>query len=83
MDGMFYHCESLQKLDLSSFNTDNVLRMKNMFYCCKSLKNLDISHFSVPYIDLESTMLEKCDYVETFILPKILLEDRRFMNYSL
>lgn len=83
MDGMFYHCESLQKLDLSSFNTDNVLNMRNMFYYCKSLKNLDISHFSVPYIDLKSTMLEKCDYIETFILPKILLEDRRFMNYDI
>lgn len=70
MDGMFYHCQSLQKLDLSSFNTDNVLNMRNMFYYCKSLKNLDISHFSVPYVDLESTMLEKCDYIETFILPK-------------
>ena len=31
---MFYKCSSLKKLDLSNFNTNNVLNMKSMFDGC-------------------------------------------------
>jgi surface protein len=37
---MFYLCEKLVRLDLSSFNTSNVTNMKHMFYCCSALQSI-------------------------------------------
>ena len=31
---MFYECRSLEELNLSNFNTNNVTNMKGMFYEC-------------------------------------------------
>ena len=42
---MFYGCSSLTSLDLSNFNTSNVIDMNNMFYGCSSLTSLDLSNF--------------------------------------
>ena len=38
MRSMFSWCESLESIDLSSFNTNNVNNMSDMFYDCESLK---------------------------------------------
>ena len=37
---IFYGCNSLKKIDLSNFNTQNVRNMSYMFYGCNSLKIL-------------------------------------------
>ena len=43
---MFNKCSSLQRLNLSNFNTNNVTNMSYMFNECRSLKELDISYFN-------------------------------------
>jgi surface protein len=43
---MFSYCKSLTKLDLSNFNTDNVINMSYMFTFCTSLESLDLSNFN-------------------------------------
>lgn len=43
--GMFYNCESLQTIDLSSFNTSNSVEFTRMFAGCSNLENLDVSQF--------------------------------------
>ena len=35
---MFYGCLSLERFNLSKFNTDNVVDMNNIFFDCVSLK---------------------------------------------
>jgi len=40
MDYMFSHCESLEELDLRSFDVDKVKYMTEMFYGCSSLKTI-------------------------------------------
>lgn len=45
MSCMFYCCESLTELDVSSFNTGNVKTMSSMFSNCAALKRLDLSNF--------------------------------------
>ena len=45
MNKMFWGCENLVNLNLSSFNTKNVDNMSYMFYDCKNLNNLDLSSF--------------------------------------
>ena len=39
---MFTECSSLESIDLSSFNTNNVTNMSDMFSFCSSLKKENI-----------------------------------------
>jgi len=43
---MFNECSSLKKVDISSFNTENINRMELMFNGCKSLEGLNLSNFN-------------------------------------
>ena len=43
---MYYQCNSLTKLNLSNFNTQNVTNMIGMFQNCNSLTNLNLSNFN-------------------------------------
>ena len=42
MSGMFRDCSSLTKIDLSNFNTKNVIDMAQMFAGCSSLRKENI-----------------------------------------
>ena len=42
MSYIFSHCKSLESIDLSSFNTNNVIDMNFMFCGCESLKKENI-----------------------------------------
>ncbi len=42
MEKMFYNCNALTSLDLSSFNTTYVTNMSNMFNGCRNLSTLDL-----------------------------------------
>ena len=46
---MFNNCSSLNKLNLSSFDTNKVRNMSYMFAYCSSLKELDLSSFKAKY----------------------------------
>ena len=45
MDYMFADCESLEEIDLESFNTSSAITLSGMFYNCISLKSINISNF--------------------------------------
>ena len=57
---MFYCCESLTELDLSCFDTSNVIDMCAMFDGCKSLIQLDLSNFNTSSVTSMSAMLYSC-----------------------
>ena len=61
MSNMFYCCERLTSLDLSSFNTANVTDMSNMFYDCESLTSLDLSSFNTANVTDMSNMFYDCE----------------------
>ena len=42
MMAMFYNCNAMKDIDLSSFDASNVTQMNAMFYGCSSLKQLDL-----------------------------------------
>lgn len=46
LDGMFSGCSGLIELDVSNFNTDNVVDMCGMFSGCSNLTKLDLSSFN-------------------------------------
>ena len=45
MSYMFNGCNSLENIDLSNFNTENITSMNSMFYGCNSIKDLNLSYF--------------------------------------
>ena len=47
MSNMFKRCSSLTSLNLSSFNTANVILMGGMFSSCSGLTSLNLSHFDM------------------------------------
>ena len=57
---MFYGCSSLEKINVSGFNTENVKYMNGMFLGCSSLKELNISHFNFSNVIDISSMFFKC-----------------------
>ena len=59
-DGVFYRCSSLKELDLSSFNTANVIGMGSMFSECSSLKSLDLSNFNTSNVTTMYGMFYGC-----------------------
>ena len=58
------NCSSLEKLDLSSFNTKNVTNMETMFHGCSSLTKLDLRNFDMNNLTNSYSMF---GYVPTVI----------------
>ena len=61
---MFKHCNSLQKLDLSNFDTTKVMTMKEMFNDCNSLKKINLSTFKVNDSSIIKGMFSACYLLE-------------------
>ena len=58
---MFYKCSSLTSLNLSNFNTSQVISMNNMFYECSSLTSLNLSNFNISQVKNKNNMFYNCD----------------------
>jgi surface protein len=54
MVGMFSGCSSLTSLDVSNFNTDNVVDMADMFSYCSNLTSLDLSSFNTSKVEYDA-----------------------------
>ena len=60
MSFMFYFCDSLTELDLSSFDTSNVTNMQSMFNSCWNLKKINISSFNTSNVTNMYLMFAYC-----------------------
>ena len=65
LGSMFQNCSSLQTLDLSSWNTENVTSMNGMFRGCTSLQTLDLSSFNTGKVYGMSYMFKDCSTLTT------------------
>ena len=68
MERMFDHCESLESLDLSNFDTSKVKDMSGMFCCCYLLQTLDLSNFDTSNVKNMSYMFYGCTNLKTLNL---------------
>ena len=68
MSYMFYGCQALNSLDLSSFNTANVTNMYSMFYMCQALNSLDLSSFNTANVTNMSEMFSYCQTLNSLDL---------------
>ena len=57
---MFWRCDSLKSMDLSSFDTTNVQDMRSMFEYCNALTSLDLSTFNTTNVRDTTFMFYDC-----------------------
>ena len=57
---MFYDCINITEIDLSHFDTSQVIYMNRMFYNCISLALLDLSHFDTSQVIYMNSMFYNC-----------------------
>ena len=69
-DGMFYSLASLKTIDLSVFDTSNVVNMNGMFMNCSSLEELDLSKFNTSNVVNMNGMFMDCSSLEELDLSK-------------
>ena len=60
MCNMFYNCQELTSVDLSSFKTDNVTNMQSMFCECHKITSLDIRKFNTSNVTDMGYMFKGC-----------------------
>jgi surface protein len=60
MGNMFNSCEKLTELDLSVFDTSNVILMDKMFCGCSSLTELNLSSFNTEKVESMAVMFSGC-----------------------
>ena len=65
---MFYRCSSLESIDLSSFNSNNIKYMSFMFYECSSLESIDLSSFNTNNVKDMSWMFYECKSLKSIDL---------------
>ena len=64
MKWMFYGCNALQELDVSSFDTSEVTIMQAMFRGCYTLTELDVSNFKTSRVKNFAQMFTACFAIE-------------------
>ena len=57
---MFYGCSSLKSINLSNFDTKNVINLNSMFYGCSSLKSIDLFNFNTSKISDMNYIFYNC-----------------------
>ena len=65
---MFYKIKALKYLDLSKFNTKNVMYMESMFHGCSSLKKINLSNFNTKQVINMQEMFSECSSLKSIDL---------------
>ena len=68
MQQMFYDCNKIVNLNISSFDTSNVTNMSKMWYNCKSISVLDLSGFNTSKVTTMDYAFYACHGMTTLIL---------------
>lgn len=64
MDGIFYGCQLLKRLDLSRWNVSRVTTMEKMFSDCSGLTELDMTGWNTSRVNDFSYMFDACKSVK-------------------
>ena len=70
MANMFNGCNSLNSINLSSFNTSKLEKMNSMFNGCGSLHSINLEHFDTSKIINMANLFSGCSSLETINIKK-------------
>ena len=71
MKAMFWNCENLKELDISSFYIDNTKILDNMFWNCRSLEALKVSSDCLQFFSMNRGLLEVKNNVNIIPVSKL------------
>ena len=80
MSWMFSECSALTTLDVSNFDTKNVMEMSYMFGSCTKLKTLDVSSFNTQNVTDMNWMFSYCSALTTLDLSNFDTKNVTDMN---
>ena len=78
---MFSECSSVKTIDVSNFNTENVVDMQWMFSGCSSLKALDLSSFNTEKVMFMGCMFQNCSSLQSLDLSSFNTENVMVTSY--
>ena len=78
---MFCGCSSLEKVDLTNFNTNIVSDMSQMFKKCLSLKQINLSNFNTSEVENMCEMFQECSSLKELNLSNFKINKIILMNY--
>ena len=70
MDNMFKGCKSLLSLDLSSFDTNEMVNSNSAFEGCSSLSSIKMDNFDTSQTTTFMSMFKSCSSLTSLYLPK-------------
>ena len=79
-DNMFSRCINITEIDLSNFDTSNIISMSLMFYDCKSLNYLELSNLDTSKVESMYYMFYNCYLLISLNLTKFNTSNVRNMN---
>ena len=82
---MFNGCRDITEIDLSYFDTSQVIDMHKMFYTCTSLNSLKLDNFDTSKVTDMSYMFASCSSLSTLNLSEFdtsQVEDMCYMFFS-
>ena len=77
---MFHGCHNIIKIDLSNFNSENVINMKYMFSGCLNLKNIDLSALVTDNVENMSYMFYDCGNLKNLDVSALNTENVKDMS---
>ena len=80
---MFHSCKSLTALDLSSFNSKEILNTSCMFTGCIALKTIDLSSFDTSKTTDMPSMFSECSALETIYASSAFTTDNVTNDFSM
>ena len=78
---MFWGCTNLKEIDLTNFDTKNVIEMNRMFSSCYSLVELDLTSLDTSKVTDMVAMFEGCKNLETLNISNLKTNLVRNMSY--
>ena len=85
LNSLFYGCSKLASLDVTNFDTNNVIDMSKMFIGCQNLTTLDLSSFNTNKVTTMVQMFDRCESLTTLDLSSFntsKVTDMQYMFYS-
>jgi surface protein len=81
MFDMFYCCNKLDSLDLSSFDTSNITHMTNMFAYCFNLTSLNLNNFNMLNVSNMDGVFTFCNNLKTLNIKNIKINDEKLSKF--
>ena len=78
--GMFWDCGNLTAVDLSNFDTSQLVSTSYMFSGCENLESIDFNHFNTENLERIDRMFERCTKLTSIDLSSFDTRDVTNMN---